>query len=329
MSWDEILGQPQATQFLRRSVERNRLAHAYLFTGPPGVGKALTARVFAHTILCAQREGAQRCGTCDDCRQIDRGFHPDLHFVQPENGSLRIDQVRALRQALALKPFAAEAKVAVIDDAHLLTDEAQNALLKLLEEPSGRAVLVLIAPSAASLLPTVRSRCQTVRFHPLPREQFLDHLADLGVDPPTASVLAGIAEGRIGAALAARERDVVAQREQVLRWIEALSSDRHDWRPLFEIEAQLEQKREEVDDLLHLLTLWLRDLLLLRAGAKGAVANQDLIDRLERAALPAPTADIGGALVAVWRARRRLREHAHFRLTIDVMLAQLKRSLSV
>src|SRR2546428_751035 len=148
-------------------------------------------------LLCAAPGAAGACGACAHCTRAGAGTHPDLHLVarDPERRDIRIEQVRELTRWLALQPLMAARKVGVLDDAHCLSEQAQNALLKTLEEPPGSAVLVLVASSAALLLPTVRSRCQVVRLEPLPAAEAVRVLAASGVPAEQAGELAALAEG--------------------------------------------------------------------------------------------------------------------------------------
>jgi DNA polymerase-3 subunit delta' len=181
MIWDSIRGQSQAIAFLRQSAAAGRLAHALLFAGPPGVGKALTARLLATALLCERSSVSEldACGQCRGCHLMEAGNHPDFLTVAcPEGkselpiellvGSLDNRGREGLCHDLSLRPMLARRRVAVIDDADRMSNEGANAILKTLEEPPSYALIVLIAADLGKILPTIRSRCQTVRFSPLP-----------------------------------------------------------------------------------------------------------------------------------------------------------------
>jgi len=178
--WEKIVGQDQAVDYLRRSAASNRLAHALLFVGPPGVGKRLVAQSLALTLFCERfpETALEACGECRSCRMMLAATHPDyLTLACPEGKSeLPIELLVGSRENrgreglchdLALRPMAARRRVAVIDDADRMSTECANALLKTLEEPPSYAVIILIAADSAAVLPTIRSRCQMVRFAPL------------------------------------------------------------------------------------------------------------------------------------------------------------------
>ena len=180
MIWEKLLGQAAAVDILRRSAASGRLAHALLFVGPRGVGKGLAARNLAMTLLCERfpESELEACGDCRSCRMMLAGTHPDFLNVEcPEGKSeLPIELLVGSRENrgseglchdLSLRPMAGGRRIAVIDDADRMSNESANALLKTLEEPPSYAVIILIAADASRILPTIRSRCQTVHFSPL------------------------------------------------------------------------------------------------------------------------------------------------------------------
>jgi len=326
VGWGDVAGHGLVKEFLRRAIASGRLAHALAFIGPAGVGKAALARVLAQALLC-RAEGERPCGECGACRRVAKGVHPDVHWVEPEGGSVRIEQVRELQAALALKAFEGPVKFAAIDGGDRMTPEAQNCLLKVLEEPPGEAVIVIVAESGAALLPTIRSRCQVLRFQPLPAEEVAGLLIERGVDPARARLIAAVTEGRPGAALAAADSDLLELRDRVAGWVESLSApDGPRW--VIRIGQSLEEGRDKADEVLSLFLLWLKDLVAVREGVPGAVANQDAMDRLSRQASRTETSRLAAAMRAVDLARRRLRASGNFRLTIDAMLADVQRSLA-
>jgi DNA polymerase-3 subunit delta' len=171
VTWQRVRGHDALIEGFRRVVRRGRLAHAYLFTGPPGVGKRLFAVQLARALLCeGGGEGLEACGRCPACAQVDAGTHPDflVGARPPEALEFPIELMRALCASFALKPARGRGKVVVIDDADDLNEESANCFLKTLEEPPPRSVLILVGGSPERQLPTIASRCQVVRFRPLP-----------------------------------------------------------------------------------------------------------------------------------------------------------------
>jgi DNA polymerase-3 subunit delta' len=206
MPWRSIRGHDRAVETLRRALARGRLPHAFLFVGPEGIGKRSFAETLAQALLCERRPEADLdpCGECPACLQVAAGTHPDVHRVAraEDKHDLSIKQIRDLCLDLGLKPASGRRKVAIVDDADDLNDEAANAFLKTLEEPPPGSVLILVGTSPESQLDTIVSRCRVVRFDPLPEAELARILLDQHVtdDPAEAARLAHLADGSVARA---------------------------------------------------------------------------------------------------------------------------------
>ncbi len=188
MSWNRVRGHDAMIEGFQRAVQRGRLAHAYLFTGPLGVGKRLFATELARALLCERNaDGLDACEECPSCVQVEAGTHPDFHVAArpPEALEFPIDLMRALCASFALKSARGHGKVILIDDADDLNEESANCFLKTLEEPPPRSVLILIGSSPERQLPTIVSRCQVVRFTPLSAELVDRLLRARGIEDAT------------------------------------------------------------------------------------------------------------------------------------------------
>lgn len=208
-----------------RSVKAGRIAHAFLLTGPHGVGKKSCADLIARAILCRAEEPP--CGECPDCKKYLAGSHPDVHVVACEGRSIYVDEIRTLREKLALRPFGGGRHIAIIQQADKLTVQAQNALLKTLEEPAGDTVFFLITDQPGAMLQTMVSRCRQLRLFPLSVEKCAQALMQKGVPNERARELAGWAQGSVGRALEiAEDESYPALRGKVVASLEALSAGR-------------------------------------------------------------------------------------------------------
>ena len=219
MGWDSIRGQEEAVDYLRGSIRKGKVVNGYLFQGPEGVGKELTAKVFAQALNC-QRSRTDPCGRCPACRQIDKGSSPDVCFVYPvkKSGSISIDQIRNLQKKAYLKSSPDSWKVLAVNEAEMMTASAQNSLLKTLEEPPARTVFILVTARPEQLLPTIRSRCQAVRFRPWSLELMTPFLqAEAGLDAAQARVLHSLSRGRPGGALRLAEEGMLEARLKILK----------------------------------------------------------------------------------------------------------------
>src|SRR4030042_1563823 len=166
--FSRIVGQERAVQLLKQAITREKMPHAYLFVGVPGVGRTTTALALAQALNCEAPENHEGCGRCKPCRQLLGGNFPDVELVEPDGQSIKIEQVRELERRFAYKPVAGRYRVTVVRPAEAMTEEASNAVLKTLEEPPAGNVLILNGTEPSNLLPTIVSRCQKVVFRRIP-----------------------------------------------------------------------------------------------------------------------------------------------------------------
>lgn len=262
MAWSNIRGQDLAVQMLQTHIALQRVSPAYLLAGPSGVGKKPIAREYAKALNCQSESAPARpCDACPPCGQIQRGTHPDVHWLLPEGASkqLKIEQIRHVISRLSLRPFSARYQVAVIDGADRMTDEAANSLLKILEEPPTHTRFMLLTSQVSDCLPTIISRCQLVRCRPLSRGLLQDLLVEQGAgDARVAAAVAPLAAGSVTNALALVER--WDQRQAIMN---QLASDL----PIAWYAGHPLETREEALELLDEMAAWLRDLALTRVGA--------------------------------------------------------------
>src|SRR4051794_29633523 len=223
ITFDDILEQTAAIDWLTRAYASDRMPHGLIFAGPVGVGKATTARALGALWLCEKPKDTKPCGTCDSCRVFDAGNHPDFHVVTKEliryhdktGKSKGIDLsinviIPELVEPAGRKAVMGRGKVFMIEQAELMNPQAQNAMLKTLEEPAGRTLIVLLTDQPGVLLATIRSRTQLVRFAPLPQEVVVRELGKRGIAAADAKKAAALADGSLGLALKWIEDGVVA-----------------------------------------------------------------------------------------------------------------------
>jgi DNA polymerase-3 subunit delta' len=350
MPFSELIGQDRALGALRSALARGALHHAYLFGGPEGVGKGTAARLLAQACNCegegslgpglaspvASALGVDPCGVCGPCRKIARGTHPDVIVLaeervmvkagrwEPKGGrapsrDIVVDQVRDLvDHRLAMKRFEGRHRFVLVDPADAMNPQAQNALLKTLEEPPGDTTLVLVASSSELLLPTIRSRCARVLFAPLADAVVADRLVADGRSPEEARLAAALAGGSLGRAFAL-DAEALAARAQAVGAAAALDPD--DASTWIAFARDQGGDREAARETCELLGVWLRDVLAVQAAGEAApLALGDLTPQTRAAA---------GALTpaqALWRIERAraaaaaLRQNAAPALALERML---------
>lgn len=252
ISFSEIIGQKSAKKLLESALKRGRLAHSYLFVGPKGVGKKTTAHAFIYHLFCASNF-EKPCGECLACKKLKKRLHPDLMVITPEKRDIRIDTIRAIERFIRLRPLEAPFKVILIEKAEKMNLDAGNALLKSLEEPPNYVIFILLTDNLSKLLPTIISRSQVVRFHPLPRETIKQYLLiNKGLEEPLAETLAELSSGSLGRALDIAEKGLLEELNAFVKAGESKNIER-----CFKIAERLSRiDRDSLELLLYLLTLW-------------------------------------------------------------------------
>lgn len=297
-----IIGHEWAVKRLTRAIERGQLAQSHLFVGPPSIGKATLAREMAVAVLARHAANPQRTRTL-----IEQNKHPDLSWLAPIDGSIKVEPLRDLMRTLSLSPVESSHRVAVIDDAHLMSDSGKNAILKTLEEPNPKVVLVLIAPSVESVLPTIASRCQVLNLRPLGAGVIEAALIQQGHDPAKARTAAQAARGQVGRALALLndESQYTAHAQRIADLQRLLTSNRAERLAYAEKLA-----RAEDEDIAVLLDDWA---LYWRDYAKNAAPDHS------------QTRAATHAMRAIVTTRKHLAQNVNARLALDMLMLDLSR----
>lgn len=322
MSFEEIKGQRRAIRILQNEVAAGSISGAYLFMGPDGVGKNLTALNFAKVLNC--KEGKiDSCDRCSSCRKIDRLSHPDLRTIEAKEGSIKIEQIRTLRREAAYSLYEGKKKVWIVRDADKFTQEAANSLLKILEEPPPRVVIILISQTQEKLLPTILSRCETIPFSPLSSSQIREILKRfLPPGSPKAHLIEKLARGRVGEALLlAQDKDILNLREKVLANLE----ENLNLEQIFQLAQSWKNlPPHQVERILDMIVFWFRDLLILKQGGDEWVINHDRMDRLKEQRDRYSSSGLTKAIETVETTKRHLTYRLSAALALEDMWLRLR-----
>jgi DNA polymerase III subunit delta' len=320
MTFDQILGHTRQKEILQRAIRANRLAHAYLFEGPEGIGKQLVALALTRAIVCTEGTG---CGTCVACRKVDHHNHPDLHLLEPDGASIKIEQVRDLQKELSYRPLEAPKKICIVDAADRMNPAAGNALLKTLEEPSGNALIILLSAHPERILPTIRSRSQRLPFQRLSQELIKAVLVQQpGLDDTHAHILASLSEGSFKIALGKDHDLYLEQRKEIIRNISTLS--RNNVVPTFELAQRLVDNKDQLPEILEILQIFYRDLLTYKHYAdEDLLVNLDLLEEIQAAANRVDLRTLLNNLDSLARTRRLLERNINRQLAVENLLLDL------
>ena len=310
-SFSDIVGHEQVKEHLQAAIKDNKPFHAYIFQGDVGVGKETMARTFAAGLQC-QGEGEKPCKTCVSCRQVDSGNQPDVIWVTREHASLGVEDIREqLCNTMEIKPFSSPYKIYIVQEAEKMTEAAQNALLKTIEEPP-----------EYELLPTIQSRCLTLEFRPLSTstvEEFLKKQCQ--VPDYLAKASAVFAQGNLGKAMRyAKSDDFIERKDKVLSLLRNVNH--MDVSEMLEVIRDLGTRKDEVRDYIDLMALWYRDVLIFKATKN---INQLLFqEESSHISKEASNRSYEKILQAFEKAKSRLKANVSFDVTLELMLVTLK-----
>ena len=323
--WD-VVGHEKAVALLDRSLKSGRLAHAYLFVGPPHVGKMRLAVELAKALNC---EGQERpCGQCSQCVRIEKMKHADVHVIGINGRTeISIDQMREMQHAANLKPFEGRHRVFVVDGAERLSHEATNCLLKTLEEPPPDVQLILLVSNERLLLGTVLSRCQRLEMRPLPVAAVHRALTERwGLGEERATLLAQLCGGCLGWAVTVKDDDrALNERSEKLASLVRLHRAGRAERLSYaaDLAGQFARNRESVREVLGLWMGWWRDLLLTGEGCVDYIGNVDQREKLEEEALSYGLKETKAFLDSLRQALTQLEQNANPRLVLEVLMLSM------
>lgn len=323
-----LIGHDGVLRHIRAAVTAGRVSHAYLIEGAEGSGKRTLASRFAMALLCKEPQDGEPCGRCDSCRVFLSGNHPDMHYIRPgEKGTLPVQTIREeLVQDIEILPYYAGRKVYIVEDAHKMNVQAQNVLLKTVEEPPEYGVILLLAQSVQSFLPTVRSRCVLLRLLPLAEQQVREILTEqYGIPQGTAAACAAFCEGAVGQALKmAQSQEFIELRNRWMEWLGRLA--REDILETLRWNTALEADREHIQEILRMMLAWFRDLIILReTGDTGQCICQDQIELLESSARVYDLRELYHKVEVLEDAQKKLLHNVNYALWSDWLLIQLSR----
>jgi len=342
--FESLINQERPIRILTTLLKNRTLPHAFLFTGTEGVGKKAAAIALAMACNCQDENSGLEaedlsehdpgsptvksgltalgsCGACKSCRKIESGNHADIIRIQPSGSFIKIAQIRALAHTLAMRPYEAKTRVVVISAAQALNAAASNALLKILEEPPGSTMLVLIATHKSALLPTIVSRCQFVGFNPISQKNMTALLSETHeLAPQAAGILAAMANGSYSRAQTMVRSNWLKRRKWLINEMNTLSVKKMGG--LLGLAEKLSAEKEELSETLEVIKVWFRDLIIGRYDP-GKIINQDVADKIRIASEKVSVPSLLSKVDAVQQVQNRITANTNLRLSMENLLIKL------
>ncbi|MDO4464669.1 MAG: DNA polymerase III subunit delta' [Bacillota bacterium] len=323
----DIVGQEQLKEHLENALTTNKVSHAYIINGERSAGKEFIAKTFAMALQCENRQGIEPCQECHSCRQALSGNHPDIIFITHEKpNTISVDDIRSqINGDVAIKPYSSPRKIYIMNEGEKMTVQAQNALLKTLEEPPEYAVILILTTNANSLLPTILSRCVVLNMKPVRDEQIKRFLMEsMEVPSYKADICTAFARGNVGKArMLAKSEEFDKVKDEAITLLKYIGE-----MEINEIVAAIKKINEykfDVNDYLDILSIWYRDVLMFKAthDANNLIFREE-IQYIRKVADKSTYEGIEEIIDALEKSKQRLTANVNFDLTMELLLLTIK-----
>ena len=323
----DIVGQEQLKEHLENAIRLNKVSHAYIINGERSSGKEFIAKTFAMALQCENREDMEPCQECHSCKQALSANHPDIIFISHEKpNTISVDDIRSqINGDVAIKPYSGPKKIYIMNDGEKMTVQAQNALLKTLEEPPEYAVIIILTSNVNAFLPTIVSRCVVLNMKPVKDEQIKNYLMEeMEIPNYKADICVAFARGNVGKArLLAKSEEFDKVKEEAITLLKCIND-----MEIHEIVAAIKKINEykfDVNDYLDILSIWYRDVLLFKAthDANHLIFREE-IQHIRKVADKSTYEGIEMIIDALEKSKQRLNANVNFDLTMELLLLTIK-----
>ena len=326
-NFKDIIGQESIKKHLQTAIKTGNLSHAYIINGEYGSGRQTIASALAKTIQCQSKtDDTDACGVCTSCKQAESHNRPDIKYITHDKTSISVNDIREqLNNDISIKPYSSEYKIYIIPDANKMTEQAQNALLKTIEEPPVYAIIILLTENCDSLLPTIRSRCVTLTMNPVEKDKICTYLENkFQLEPEQAQIAANYCQGNIGKAIRfASSSDFIEMKNQVLKLLKNLDS--MDIASIIDTIKEFSTHKNDINDYLDLMLLWYRDVLMFKVTKDAnLLLYSDEYSAISEQATKRDYENIENIIAAIDKAKVRLKANVNFDVTIELMILAMK-----
>ena len=324
--FEEILGNEMVKDHFKKAIANHKISHAYILTGEAGMGRKSIANAFAMTLLC-EKGGSEPCMSCHSCKQVMSGNHPDLIYVTHEKpGSIGVDDVREqINDTIMIRPYSSYYKIYIVDEAEKMTVQAQNALLKTIEEPPAYAVIILITTNQEAFLPTILSRCVQMKLKPLKDFTIKNYLTqNLHIAEKDADICAAFARGNLGKAIHLALSDEFRELfQKVMVLVKNVGT--MDISMLLDCIREMKEQNFDIGEVLDLMQLWYRDVLMFKVTKDmNLLIFKNEYKMINETGEKIDYAGLEAILAAIDTARTRLNANVNMELAMELLLLTMK-----
>ena len=322
----DIIGQEQLKEHLQNAITMNKVSHAYIINGERSSGKEFIARIFAMALQC-EKGGTEPCGECHSCKQAMSNNQPDIIYIGHEKpNTIGVEDIRGqINNDIGIKPYSSPRKIYIMNEGEKMTVQAQNALLKTLEEPPEYAVILILTTNVEALLPTILSRCVVLNMKPVPDAKVKKYLMEeLGVPDYKANICVAFARGNIGKAkLLASSEEFEKVKDEAITLVKYIND--MEINEIVKAIKKITEYKFDVNDYLDILSVWYRDVLLYKATKDiNSLIFKDELQQIRRVADRSTYEGIETIVNALQQAKRRLEANVNFDLTMELLLLTIK-----
>lgn len=317
------VGQEFHMNMLKNACEKDEISHAYIIEGPDGVGKSIMAKYIAALLLCEGNIKDKPCGRCVPCEKIAKGLHPDVKEFGNNKKSIGINEIRSLIDETELKPYEGSRKVLILKGAQNMTVQAQNAILKTLEEANKGCVIIMLASSTTNILSTILSRCQIIRMGRIQIDKVEGFLESQGVDKQSAQRAAELSDGIIGKALEFLKEDYVELRKDTVELCRKIV----DAKPydVFDIYDFFGKHKDDYDKVFDVMVAFYRDIIVLKSTKDVKyIINKDCYEILVEQSQKLSYNKLNDIVKIIMDTREKLRQNVNYQLSVEVMLLNIQ-----
>ncbi len=322
MLYSKVAGQEEIKTSLIKSIGLNQISHCYIFEGPKGMGKYELALIFAQSLFCSDFH-EEPCNSCQDCIKMNSMNHPDLHIVNQDEITIKREDIDELVESVYKKPYESDRKIYIIKDAHKMTTQAANTFLKTLEEPPGDAVMILLTTNVNLLLPTIVSRCQTIKFRNISKKTIKTYLIDkFNSTDVMADLAANYSGGILNKAvnIVNGKDDVMEKRKEIINLFDKIIKT--DSEIIYEVENYFEENKDDIDTIIEIIMMWIRDVMFVKNNMKNLIINKDFTNlAVSHSEIMKDNSDIIEYLQA---ASDNIKSNVNYKLAIDNMLLKIQ-----